>query len=84
MVNLVDVFEVCGCCLIGNVDGVCQWQIPNGESFKLCISAFDALLLVVIELAKTSGKFSTAGAGGCAHNKASCGFNVGVCAVSFI
>ena len=64
MVDHVDVAEVGSGGLVGNVDGVLEWQRPDREGLKLGITSIDALLVLVVELRERRGEFARAGTWG--------------------
>ena len=49
-VDHVDVVEVGGGGLVGEVDGVLEREVPDGEGLELCVSGLDAALVLVVEL----------------------------------
>ena len=66
-VNHVDVVKVCRCCLVCDVHRVLQRKIPNRECLKLRIARSYAVLVLVIELAKTYSHLAAARAR-CGHD----------------
>ena len=54
-VDHVDVIEVCGSRLIGQVDRMLQRQVPDREGLKLGIAGLDAPFVLMIKLGKAGG-----------------------------
>ena len=57
-VDEVDVVQVGGGGFVGDVDGVFQRQVPDGERFKFRVARFVSVFRFVIELAETGRQFS--------------------------
>ena len=83
-VNHIDVVEVGGCRLVRHVYRVFKREVPNGEGLKLCISRFNAVLLLVIKLGKAGRHFSATGSRSGNDNKFSLGFDIIVFTKSLI
>ena len=62
-VDHVDVVEVGGGGLVGDVDGVLQRQVPHGEGLELGVACADASLVLVVELREAGGHLAAAGSG---------------------
>ena len=80
----VDVVEVGGGCLVGDVDGVFQRYAPDWECLEFGISGFNAAAVFLIQLAETGGHFAAAGAGGCDDYQRTSGLDVVVFAEAFV
>ena len=83
-VNHVDVVEVGGCCLVGDVDGVLQGEVPHGEGFKLCVACLDAALMLVVELAEAYCHLAASRSWGCYDDKGAGGLDVVVAPEAFV
>ena len=59
----VDVVEVGGRGLVGEVDGVLERQVPDREGLELRVARLHAALVLVIELRQAGGHLAAAGAG---------------------
>lgn len=75
-VNHIDVVEVGGGGLVGDVDGVFQREIPHGESLELGVSGLDSALVFVVELREAYGHLAGAGAGGRDDDEGTLGLDV--------
>ena len=64
-VNHVHVVEVGRGCLIRDVDGVFQRQVPNGESLKFGVSRSRSALVFIVELAQAYGHLAASRARRC-------------------
>ncbi len=62
-IHHVDVTDIGGGGLIGDVDRMIQRKIPDRKGFKLCISGGNAALVFVIDLRKTGRHFPLLGPG---------------------
>ena len=62
-VNHVDVIQVGGGSLIGNVDGVLQRQVPYGEGLELGISGMYSPLVLIVELRQADSHLAAAWTG---------------------
>ena len=54
-VDHVDVVQVGSSGLVGNVDRMLQWQVPDGEGLELGITRTDATFVLVIQLTQADG-----------------------------
>ena len=63
-VDHVDVVEVGGGGLVGDVDRVVQRQVPDREGLELRVARGDAPLVVVVDLGQAGGHLAAARAGG--------------------
>ena len=63
-VDHVDIVEVGGGRLVGDVDRMFERQAPYGEGLELGISGLYAALVFVVELAEAYGHLAAAGSGG--------------------
>ena len=79
----VHVAEVCGCGFVGDVDGVLQREVPDGEGLELGIAGFDAALVLLVELAEADGHLAAAGSGGCDDDQRTGGLDVVVASEAF-
>ena len=60
LVEHVDVFQVRGGRLVGQVHRVRQRQVPDGEGLKLGVASGDAALVLVVHLAQAGGQLAGA------------------------
>ncbi len=63
-VDDVDIREVGGGRLVGEVDGVLERQVPDGEGLELGVSRRDPPLVLVVELGEAGRHLARPGAGG--------------------
>ena len=56
----VVVAQICRSCLVGNVYGVLERKVPNGERLKLCITCADSTGVLVVELREADSKLARA------------------------
>src|SRR5574344_793337 len=61
-VDHVHVVEVGSGCLVGDVHGVLQWEIPHGECLKLGISCPRSALVLIVKLTEAYCHFAASGA----------------------
>ena len=59
-INHIDVAEIRRSGFVSDVDGVPQGQVPDGESFELCIPRAHAALVFVVKLRKAGGELAAA------------------------
>ena len=83
-VDHVDVVEVGGRRLVGEVDRMLERQVPDGEGFELRVACGDAALVLMVELAEAGRHLARAGAGGGDDNERAGGFDVFVAAVALV
>ena len=83
-VDHVDVVEVSGCCLVGDVDRVVQRQVPDRERLPLRVAGANATLVVVVELGQAGCHLAGARAGGGDDDQVVGGLDVFICAVAFV
>ena len=83
-VDHIDVVEVGGRRLVGDVDGMVERQVPDRECLVLCISRLDAALVVVVELRQACRHLAAAGTGGGDDDKLLCRLDIFVLAVAFV
>ena len=83
-VDEVEVPDIGGCGLIGDVHGVLERNIPDGKGLELCISGLYSSFIVVIHLGETRGKLTTAGARPGNDHKRFVRLNIIICSVSVI
>ena len=62
-IDHVHIVEVGGRRLIGEVDGVLERQVPNGEGLELRIARRNAVFVLVVELGEAGGHLAAAGSG---------------------
>ena len=84
VVNNIGIIEVYRGCLIGQVHGVFQGEIPNREGFKLGVSGVIAALMLVVDLRKRSSQLAGAGARRGDHDEVAGGFRKLIAAKTFI
>ena len=58
VVNHVDVIQVHGGRLVGDIYGVIQRKIPDREGLKLCVSRGHSALVIVVELGQAGCKLA--------------------------
>ena len=80
----VNIFQIGGGCLIGDVNRVLQRKIPNGEGLIFCVACLYAALLLMIKLRKAGRELAAAGTGRCYNNERAAGFDIGICAVALL
>ena len=68
--------------LVGDVDGVLEREVPDGEGFELGVSRAAAALVLVVELGEAGGEFAAARARPRDDDEGLFGFDVGVGAVA--
>ena len=72
VVDHIDVVQVHGCRLVGNVHRVIQGEVPDREGFKLRVSRGQSALVIVVELREAGCELAGAGSGsGNNHQRAS-------------
>ena len=83
-VNHIDIVKVgCGC-LVGDIHGVLERQIPHGEGLKLGISSLNATLVLLIQLAEADRHLAATWARGCDDDKGARGFYIIVAAKTIL
>ena len=83
-VDHVDVVEVGGGGLVGDVDGVLQRNAPDGEGLELGVAGLHAATVLVVELAEAYGHLAAAGTWGGDDHQRACGLDVVVLAEAVI
>ena len=83
-VNHVHVVEVGRSGFVGDVDGVFERQVPNGEGLELRIASTYAPFVLVVELREAGGHLAAAGAWGRDDDEGTCGLDVVVLAKAFV
>ena len=83
-IDHVDVVEVGGSGLVGEVDGVLEREVPDGEGLELRVAGADAALVLMVELAEAGGHFAAAGAWGGDDHEAAGSFYVVVAAEAVV
>ena len=83
-VDHVDIVQVGGGGLIGQVHRVLQGQVPDGEGLKLGVAGLYAALVFMVQLGQADRHFSAAGAGCSDHHQGPLGLDVVVFAVALI
>ena len=84
VVDHVDVLEVGGGGLVGEVDGMLEGQVPDGEGLKLGIARLDAALDLVVDLRQANGQLAGAGAGRGDHDERARGLDKVVLAIALV
>ena len=80
----VDVVEVGGGGLVGEVHGVLEGQVPDREGLELGVTGLHAALVLVVELGEAGGHLAAAGAGRRDHDEAAGGLDVVVPAEALV
>lgn len=81
-IDHVDIVEICGSGLVGEIDRVFKRKIPDRESLKLCISGADTAFVFVVELGE-AGRHLSASRSRCSDNdERSCCLNIIIFAIS--
>ena len=62
-VDHVDIVQIGGGGLVGQVDGMLEGQIPDGEGLKLGVARLDTALVLMVELGQADRHLAAAGAG---------------------
>ena len=83
-VDHVDVVQVGGGGLIGEVDRVLQRDVPDGERLELRVTGVHSPLVLLVELRETDSHLSAAGAGGRDDDEGLLRLDVLVLAIAFI
>ena len=83
-VDHIHIVEVGGGCLVGDVHGVLQRQVPYGEGLELGITRTDAALVLVVELRQTGGHLTAAGTRGRHDDQFARGLHVVVLAEALV
>ena len=83
-VDHVHIVQIGGGGLIGQVHGVLQGEIPDGEGLKLGVTGHDAPLMVVIQLGQAGGHLAAAGAGCGKDNQGTSGLHIVVGAKTLV
>ncbi len=66
-INHVHIVEVSSRCLVSDVYGMLEWEIPHRECLEFRISRLDSVFMFVIKLAETHRHF-TASRSGCGND----------------
>ena len=83
-VDHVDVVQIGGGGLVGQVDGMLEGQIPDGEGLELGVARLDTALVLMVELGQADRHLAAAGAGGRDDHQRALGLDVIVLAVAVI
>ena len=83
-VDHVDVGQICGGGLIGEVDRVLQRQVPDRERLIFGIACVHAALVFLIKLAEAGRHFARAGARGRDDDDGAAGFDILVFAIAIV
>ena len=83
-VDHVDIAEVGGRRFVGDVDGMAQRQVPDGEGLELGIARAHPPLVLMVELREAGGELPAARPGSRDHDERLGRFYVRVRAVSFV
>ena len=83
-VDHVDVVEVGGGRLIGQVHRVLEGQVPDGEGLELGVARLHPPLILVVELAEAHRHLAAAGAGGGDHHQGAGSLHVLVLPVALV
>ena len=70
--------------LVGQVDGMLEGQIPDGEGLELGVARLDPALVLMVELGQTDRHLAAAGAGSRDDHQRALGLDVIVLAVAVI
>ena len=62
-IDQVEVADVCRGRLVGNIHGVPEGQIPDGESLEFRIAGFYAVSILVVKLRQAGGQLTASRAG---------------------
>ena len=62
-VDHVNVVQVCGCGLVGDVDRMAEGKVPDREGLELGVAGLNAAFVLLVQLAKAYCHLSAAGAG---------------------
>ena len=83
-IDHIDILQVGGGGLIGQVHRVVQREVPDREGLKLGVARLDAPAVLMVELGQAGGHLAAAGARGGDHHKRPAGDDVVVAAVALI
>ena len=83
-VDHVDVAQVRRGGLVGDVDGVAQGQVPDGEGLKFGVARAHTALIFVVQLRKAGGELAAARPRRRDHDQRFCGLDIRVGAVAFV
>lgn len=75
-VDHIDVVEVCGSRLVGEIDRVGEREVPDRERLVFCIARLDAAEVLMIELGQTGRHFSASRSGSSDDDERTGGFYV--------
>ncbi len=75
-VDHVHIVQVGGGGFVGDVDGMFQGQVPDGEGFELGVTGLHTAHILLIELAQANGHFAAAGSGGGHHHQRAVGLHI--------
>ena len=83
-VDHIHIVQVCGGCLIRQIDGVLQRQIPHGEGLELGIAGLTATTVLVVHLGQADCHLAAAGAGCGDHSQRTSGLYILIAAQTLI
>ena len=83
-VDHVHIVEVGGCRLVGDVHGVLERQVPDGEGLELRIACFASACMLVVELGEADCHLAAARSGGGNHHERARGLHEIVLAVALL
>ena len=79
----INVVEVGSSRLIGDIHGVTERKVPDGEGLKLGIACIYSPLMLMVELRETGSHFAASGTGSCNDNELAGSLDIIVPAVAF-
>ena len=82
MVDHIDVVQIRGSCLIGQVDRVIERQVPYREGLELGVAGLHAAAVLVIELGEAGRHLAASGTRRRHNDERSCGLDIIIAAVS--
>ena len=83
-VDHIDVIQIGGCRLVGEVYRMPQRQVPDRKCLEFGVAGLDAAAVLVIELGETGSHLSAAGTGSGHDDERSFGLDIIVSTVAFV
>ena len=83
-IDHVHIVQVGGSGLVGQIHGMLQRQVPDGEGLIFGIAGVDAPLVLMIELAQAGSHLAAARTGGGDHHHGAAGFDIFIAPQSLI